>query len=43
MPILRSPPFDSEWIDPDEVRSPVVTFGASIFSDALFEPIFPVA
>ena len=22
---------------------PVVTFGASIFSDALFEPIFPVA
>jgi AraC-like DNA-binding protein len=33
MPILRSPPYDSEWIDPDEVRRPVVTFGA-VKSDA---------
>lgn len=28
MPILRNPLADADWIDPDEVRRPVVTFGA---------------
>jgi AraC-like DNA-binding protein len=33
MPILSNMPDDSEWIEPDEVRRPVVTFGAAM-SDA---------
>jgi AraC-like DNA-binding protein/quercetin dioxygenase-like cupin family protein len=28
MPILSYPPEQSQWVDPDEVRRPVVTFGA---------------
>jgi AraC-like DNA-binding protein len=30
MPILSYPPEESEWIDPDEVRRPVVTFGTAM-------------
>jgi AraC-like DNA-binding protein len=30
MPFLNAPPNDSDWIDPDEVRRPVVTFGAAM-------------
>lgn len=30
MPILSNLPDDAGWIDPDEVRRPVVTFGAAM-------------
>jgi hypothetical protein len=30
VPILSNLPEDSAWIDPDDVRRPVVTFGAAM-------------
>ena len=36
MPILNDPPKESDWIDPDEVPRPVVTYGfARAYVDGL--------